>query len=100
MISGKIFSTYLSGQSTDCGVTAVNNRSFLEAVLWGARTGAPWRDLPEKFGYWHRVYKECNLVERLYQKMKNFGRVATRYERLARNYQAMLSLVSSLIWLS
>lgn len=233
----------LPGKSTDCGVTAVNNRQFIEAVLWIARTGAPWRDLPDKFGHWHRVYvrynrwslkgewdrifktlsadydleyvmvdgsivrvhqhgapkrteqdseavgksrgglstkihaavdalgnpvrliltagqsseygqslaliegfsadyvladkgydsdefvaaiekmkaipiipprknrleqrdydrelyKERNLVERLFQKMKHFRRIATRYERLKRNYQAMLSLVASVIWLT
>ncbi|NOY71773.1 MAG: transposase [Gammaproteobacteria bacterium] len=73
----------LPGKSTDCGVTAVNNRQFIEAVLWVARTGAPWRDLPEKFGYWHRVYVRYNqwsaknLVERLFQKMKHFRRIAT-----------------------
>ena len=38
-------------KSTDCGVTASNNRLFLEAVLWIARTGAPWRDLPTCFGH-------------------------------------------------
>ncbi len=29
-------------------------------VLWIARTGAPWRDLPKKSGYWHRVYVRYN----------------------------------------
>jgi transposase len=46
----------LPGKATDCGVTAKDNRLFLEAVLWIARTGAPWRDLPQEFGHWHRVY--------------------------------------------
>jgi len=40
------------------------------------------------------------LVERLFQKMKHFRRLATRYERLARNYQAMLSLIACIIWLA
>ena len=43
----------LPGKASDCGVTAKNNRLFVEAVLWVARTGAPWRDMPEHFGHWH-----------------------------------------------
>ena len=50
----------LPGKATDCGVTAKNNRQFVEAVLWIARTGAPWRDLPAEFGHWHRVYVRYN----------------------------------------
>ena len=50
----------LPGKATDRGVTAKNNRLFLEAVLWIARTGSPWRDLPEEFGHWHRVYVRYN----------------------------------------
>lgn len=33
-----------------------DDREFLEAVLWIARTGSPWRDLPSALGYWHAVY--------------------------------------------
>ena len=48
--------TLLPGKKTACGVTAKDNRKFIEAVLWIARTGAPWRDLPEKYGAWYTVY--------------------------------------------
>ena len=46
------------------------------------------------------LYKERNLVERLFQKLKQFRRIATRFERLAKHYQAMLHLVCMLIWLN
>ncbi|MBF0187517.1 MAG: transposase, partial [Magnetococcales bacterium] len=36
---------------------AKDHRLFLEAVLWITRTGAPWRDLPDCFGNWEKVYK-------------------------------------------
>ena len=50
----------LSGKASDPGVTAKDNRTFLEAVLWIARTGSPWIDLPSEFGHWHRVYVRYN----------------------------------------
>ena len=50
----------LPGKKTDKGVTAKDNRLFVEAVLWIARTGAPWRDLPPSLGHWHRVYVRYN----------------------------------------
>ena len=46
----------LPGKVGDPGATARDNRLFLEAVLWIARTGAPWRDLPRQFGNWFTVY--------------------------------------------
>ena len=52
----KSIKDFLPGKAGDCGVTAKDNRRFVEAVLWIARTGSPWRDLPDEFGHWHRVY--------------------------------------------
>ena len=46
----------LPGKASDRGVTAKDNRLFIEAVLWIARTGSPWRDLPPRLGNWHNVY--------------------------------------------
>ena len=44
------------GKASDPGVTAKDNRLFVEAVLWVARTGSPWRDLPPALGNWHNVF--------------------------------------------
>ena len=38
------------GNEEDC-------RLFLNAVLWMARAGAPWRMLPESYGNWNSIYK-------------------------------------------
>jgi transposase len=45
------------GKATDPGRTGGDARLFFEAVLWIARTGSPWRDLPEVFGRWNTVFK-------------------------------------------
>ena len=50
----------LPGKVTDSGVTAKDNRLFLEAVLWIVRCGAPWRDLPSELGHWNSVYIRYN----------------------------------------
>ena len=53
-------------------MTADNRRS-VEAVLWMARTGSPWRDLPEGFGHWNSVFKRFRrwvnkgVFERLFE---------------------------------
>lgn len=33
-----------------------DNRQMLNAIVWLARSGAPWRDLPERYGPWSSVY--------------------------------------------
>lgn len=62
----------LPGKPGDPGRSAKDNQLFVEAVLWVARTGSPWRDLPDDFGEWNSVY--CPLVEQ--------GRVAGRLCRV------------------
>ena len=45
------------GKSSDAGRSGTDNRLFVEGVLWIARTGSPWRDLPAVFGKWNTVFK-------------------------------------------
>ena len=47
----------LPGKPGDPGRSGADNRRFVEAVLWIVRTGAPWRDLDEKFGHWNSVFR-------------------------------------------
>lgn len=46
----------LPGRDDTVGVTARDNRLFVEAVLYRYRAGIPWRDLPERFGAWKAVH--------------------------------------------
>lgn len=47
---------HLPGKPGDPGRSGENNRMFIEAVLWIARTGSPWRDLPGIFQNWNTVF--------------------------------------------
>ena len=48
---------FLPGKKGDVGCTAKDNRLFIEAVIYKAKTGCGWRDLPERFGKWHSMHK-------------------------------------------
>lgn len=47
----------LPGQTGQHGGIAQDNRLFIDAVLYVARTGIPWADLPERFGKWNTVWR-------------------------------------------
>ena len=44
------------------------------------------------------AYRERNVVERLINRLKRWRRVATRYEKRAANYRAMITLAAILLW--
>jgi transposase len=138
------------------GVPRVDDRRVLNGIFWVLRSGAPWRDLPDRYGprttcynrfvRWRRsgvldrqmdattvacdgnairdliesqgavpnipaksnrkwkprfsktIYRERNQVERFFSKLKHLRRVATRYDKLADNFLAMVKLASMRLW--
>ena len=44
-------------------------------------------------------YKNRNLIERFFCRIKQFRRIATRYEKLASRYSSFIALAASFIWL-
>jgi transposase len=65
----------LPGRLGSVGVTAADNRRFVEAVLYRYRAGIPWRDLPEHFGDWKNVHRrfsrwaESGVWQRIFQRL-------------------------------
>jgi putative transposase len=66
---------HLPGKVSDPGRSGVDNRLFVEAVLFLARTGVPWRDLPAIFGKWNSNFvrfsrwSKAGVWERLFAAM-------------------------------
>lgn len=65
------------GKKSDPGRSGTDNRMFLEGVLWIARTGSPWRDLPPEFGKWNTVFKryrdwvEADVFQRIFEALSD-----------------------------
>ncbi len=63
----------LPGQEGRVGVTAKNNRLFVEAVIYRYRAGIPWRDMPERFGDFRVIHTRFSRQKR------GYGRESLRY---------------------
>jgi transposase len=57
------------------------------------------RDQGRRGPFDQAAYRQRNRIERLMSWLKQWRRVATRYEKRARNYLAMVTLRASLLWL-
>lgn len=82
----------------DKGYSSKKNRQYLRRR--GIRYTIPRRADEQRSGPFDKVvYRMRNRVERLINRLKQFRRIATRYEKLAGNYLAMLHIGSILLWL-
>src|SRR3989338_2074196 len=69
----KKIENFLPGRKEDVGVTAKDNRKFINGVIWIFKTGAPWRDLPERYGHWKIVHlrfsrwSRAGIFDRIFQ---------------------------------
>ena len=83
--------------SGDKGYSSRHNRQYLQQHGIGIV-------IPRKRNEQHRgrfdrgAYRERNVVERLINRLKQFRRIATRYEKLAANFLAMVTIAAILLW--
>lgn len=59
----------------------------------------PRDDYRYEVHYSKRLYRKRNLIERFFNKIKHFRRIATRYDKHAANYIAMVRLAAARLWL-
>jgi transposase len=75
------------------------------ALRAAVSTQDAWANIPPKTNrkdpicFSPYLYKARNLIERFFNKIKHYRRIATRYDKLAENYLAALKLVAVRIWL-
>src|SRR5207244_4090122 len=72
-------------------------RAMIAIAASGASPVVPRRTTTAQWRSFDAVlYKDRNLIERFFNKIKHFRRIATRYDKLARNYAGFLNLVAAL----
>ena len=82
----------------DKGYSSRKIRAYLRRR--GIRHTIPRKTNERRTGPFNRaLYRQRNLVERTINRLKQFRRIATRYEKNAVNYLAMLHIASILLWL-
>jgi len=75
---------------------------WIRELIWN-RGG--WANIPPKrhrkapVNFSPYLYKDRNLIERFFNKLKHFRRIATRYDKLAANFLAMLKLACFRLWM-
>ena len=80
----EIIAPHCLGRACDPGRTGPAPRLFVEAVLWIARTGCPWRDLPAEFGSWNAIFKrfrrwvKADAFYRMFRALADDGSVRER----------------------
>ena len=81
---------FLPGRSGSIGRPAMDNRLFIEAVLYRYRAGIPWRDLPERFG-------DFRVVHTRFSRWARRGVWKSVFEHLAKDADNEYSMIDSTV---
>jgi transposase len=77
-----------------------DHRQVINGILWILRTGAQWEDLPPRYGPRSTAHDRLrSWAERGVNRLKQFRRIATRYEKRAANYLGFVHLACIMVWL-
>ena len=72
---------------TKRGRPAQDHRQLLNGMIWVLRTGAPWRDMPERYGKWTTIYSR-------FQRWRKSG----VWEKMFSELQTVLDVESNVDW--
>ncbi len=89
------------------GATLIADRAYdTDAIRGFAAARGAWANIPPRstrkqaFSFSDWVYRQRNLVERFFNRIKHFRGIATRYDRRPDNFLAALKLAAIRIWLA
>ena len=94
----------ISGQSAEFIVAdkGYDSDAFVEAIsAQGSQPVIPPRSNrvnPRAFD--RHIYKSRNLIERFFSRIKQFRRIATRYDKLAKSFLSFVHLACAFVWLA
>jgi transposase len=84
--------------AADKGYSSPSIRRYLKERKIGVVIPTKADEVPDP-AFDREAYRDRNVVERLINRLKQWRRIATRYEKRAANYLAMLTLAAILLWL-
>jgi transposase len=87
----------IAGDAGDKGYSSKKIRRYLRRRGIGVVIARQKRERRSPFD--KQAYRKRNVVERLMNRLKQFRRIATRYEKRATNYLGMLTLAAIVLWL-
>ncbi len=87
------------------GATLLGDRGYdSNAIREAAAARNVWANIPnrsnrrQRFAFSPWLYKQCNLVERFFNRIKQFRGIATRYDKGTANYLAAIKIVCARLW--
>lgn len=102
---GRLKKYFQERQPGTLGRPQKDSRDILNGIFWIARSGAAWRNLPERYGPWQTVYKrfvewqKSGLIEKIFHELQAHGRNRfSSFLKLFRFDQALV-VISRTTWL-
>jgi transposase len=80
------------------GIPRVDDRRVISGIVHVLQSGCRWKDAASIYGLPKTLYKSRNAIERMFCRLKDCRRPATRYDKLAANFLGNIHLAAAIMW--